>query len=210
MVAVQTMSGEVADEIASEARAYLDEAIELLAPEPRRLVAVGGVSGTGKTTVAALVAPGIGRAPGAVHLRSDLERKAMFGVDPLEPLPEAAYSAEANRAVYDRLLARAEDCLNAGRAVIIDATFLAEAERGALADLAARAGVGFAGIWLTADAQILARRVAARTGDASDADVAVLQGQLARGAGAGDWHAVNAAGSPQDVAEAVRGLIAAR
>ena len=194
MVAVQTMSGEVADDIAGEARDYLEEAIGFLAAKPARLVAIGGVSGSGKTSVAALVAPGLGRAPGAVHLRSDLERKAMFGVDPLDTLPEAAYRPEVSRAVYDRLKAQAGDCLAAGHAVIVDATFLAEAERGALADLAARAGVGFTGIWLTADPATLEARVAARTGDASDADIAVLHAQLARGVGAGDWHAVNAAG----------------
>jgi predicted kinase len=207
MVAVQTMSGEIGDETAREARAYLDDAIGYLAPRPAHLVAVAGVSGTGKTTVSALLAPGIGRPPGAVHLRSDLERKAMFGVEPLEKLPEAAYRPEASRAVYDRLLERAEACLAAGQSAIVDATFLAEAERAAFPALARRLDVPFTGIWLTADPAVLEARVAARTGDASDADVAVLRAQLARGVGAGSWAAVDASGPPEAVTARVQALL---
>ena len=138
MVAVQTMSGAVAGDIVRDARNYLEQAIVFLSPLPPRLVAVGGLSGSGKTTIAGRIAPSLGSSPGAVHLRSDLERKAMFGVEPLDRLPEEAYQSEASRDIYAWLLDEAEQILLARHSVIIDATFLAEADRRAVAELAAR------------------------------------------------------------------------
>ncbi len=209
MVAVQTMSGEVSEGLARDARGYLDDAIGYLAPPDARLVAVGGVSGTGKTTVAARLAPDLGPAPGAVHLRSDLERKAMFGVEPLTPLPAEAYEPEVSQRVYDRMLARAELALSAGHAVILDATFIDPAERGAAEASAKTAGVAFDGLWLTADPATLEARVSARADDASDADVRVLRSQLATHPDAVGWTRIEAGGSPDAVvarAAAVLGL----
>jgi len=138
MVAVQTTSGAVAGDMAREAKSYLEQAMNFLTPLPPRLVAVGGFSGSGKTAVAGRIAPGLGASPGAVHLRSDLERKAMFGVDPLARLPDAAYQSDVNSNIYARLLDEAEQILLARHSVIIDATFLAEADRQAVSDLGAR------------------------------------------------------------------------
>ena len=130
MVDVQTDAASHQEGRSNEdARAYLDYALQVLDGTPAVLVAVGGLSGTGKTTLARPLAPEIGRAPGAVHLRSDLERKAMAGVGPLEHLPDEAYTAAAGRDVYDRLLSRAETILDAGQSVILDATFLDPEER---------------------------------------------------------------------------------
>lgn len=201
MVAVQTMSGHVTEALARDARGYLDDAIGFLAPAPARLVAIGGVSGTGKTSVAAALAPGVGPAPGALHLRSDLERKAMFGVGPLTALPPEAYTSEVSAAVYRAMFAKARAALGARHGVILDATFLDPGERAAAEACAAEAGVPFDGLWLEADAATLEARVAAREGDASDADVAVLRGQLARGPEGGDWTKVDAVGAPDDVAD---------
>jgi uncharacterized protein len=66
---------------------YLSAALNYAAPAAPKLVVVGGLSGTGKTTLAASLAPWLGSAPGAVHLRSDLERKTLAGVEELERLP---------------------------------------------------------------------------------------------------------------------------
>ena len=74
------------------ARAGLATALSYLDPPAPSLVAVGGVSGTGKTTLATALAPRLGASPGAVHLRSDLERKALAGVGELDRLPDAAYT----------------------------------------------------------------------------------------------------------------------
>ncbi|KJS18020.1 MAG: kinase [Hoeflea sp. BRH_c9] len=203
MVAVQTMSGAVAGDIARDARSYLEQAIDFLTPLPPRLVAVGGLSGSGKTTIAVRIAPSLGPSPGAVHLRSDLERKAVFGVEPLDRLPEEAYRSEANRNIYARLLEEAEQILLARHSVIIDATFLSEADREAVAELAARLRVPFDGIWLNSDPATLERRIATRTADASDADADVLHAQLKRGTGPVTWTQINTSGELEQVVELV-------
>ena len=207
MVAVQTMSGSVSEEIAHDARTYLDQAVRYLSPAPPRLVAIGGVSGTGKTTVAGRIAPILGPAPGAVHLRSDLERKALFGVDPLVKLPDDAYRPDVNQKVYARLLGHAEDILRAGHAVIVDATFLSEQQAAAFRALADRAAAPIDGIWLSADPDILARRVAGRSGDASDADVAVLRSQLERQRKPPSWEDVDASGDVETVVARVEACL---
>ena len=69
--------------------------------------------------------------------------------------------------------------LAAGRPVILDATFMDAGERAMVEALAAEAGVRFAGVWLQSDPDLLRQRVGARTGDASDADLTVLEAQLA-------------------------------
>ena len=209
MVAVQTLSGAVDDAIVREARSYLKQAIDFLTPLPPRLVAVGGLSGSGKTAVSIRTAPDLGSAPGAVHLRSDLERKAMFGVEPLARLPAAAYRPEANRALYARLMDAAEQVLLAGHSVIVDATFLAAADRQAVAGLAGRLRVPFAGIWLDSDPATLERRVSARTADASDADAAVLHAQLERGTGPVNWTRIDAGGALDEVVRSVAATLAA-
>jgi uncharacterized protein len=188
----------------SDARAYLDEALSFLAPPPPRLIAVGGLSGSGKTTQGRLLAPRIGAAPGAIHLRSDLERKRLAGVGPLEHLPDDAYTAEAGKAVYSRIMTRAETILAAGHSVILDATWLAPDERAAAEHLAARAGVPFAGLWLEAPASVLGTRVTARKGDASDADAQVVAKQLERDTGAMTWTRIDTSGTSDDVAQTIR------
>src|SRR5262249_19782176 len=77
--------------IAGSARNYFHWALRFLQPKPPRLVAVGGLSGTGKSAVTRALAPRIGAAPGAVVLRSDVERKALFGKAEDEPLSADAY-----------------------------------------------------------------------------------------------------------------------
>ena len=73
--------------IAAQAKAYFALACDLIAPPPPRLIAVGGLSGTGKSVLARALAPHVAPAPGAVLIRSDVERKAMFGVAQTEKLP---------------------------------------------------------------------------------------------------------------------------
>lgn len=171
----------------ANARLYLEEALAFLAPREPRLLAVGGFSGTGKTTLARCLAPEIDAAPGAVHLRSDLERKSLEGVDATVRLPAEAYNEKASRRVYKRLLERAERLLDAGRSVLVDAAFLSEEDRCAFDLLAKRLQVPFAGIWLEAEPDVLIDRVAVREGDASDADPGIVSRQLQRGAGRVGW-----------------------
>ena len=78
-----------ADAAREEARAYFALARDFLdARAAPRLIAIGGLSGSGKSAVARAIAPHIGAFPGAVHVRSDIERKRLFGVGPLERLPQ--------------------------------------------------------------------------------------------------------------------------
>ncbi|MGA0602995.1 AAA family ATPase [Caulobacter sp. KR2-114] len=174
-----------------QARAYLAAAAAHLQPAPAKLLALGGVSGTGKTTLARKVAPALGAAPGAVILRSDEVRKRLAGLGPTDPAPADAYGREQMQAAYAVMLGEAERALRAGRAVILDATYMDVANREAAQALATRLDVAFDGIWLTAPAAVLEARVAARQGDASDATVEVLRGQLARGPGALSWRQVD-------------------
>lgn len=170
-----------------EAAAYFARALEYLAPPPPRLVAVGGLSGTGKTTLARALAPGLGASPGALHLRSDVLRKTLAKVGELERLPPDSYTPQASAAVYAALGRQAAAGLAAGQAVIVDAVFARPEERDAIAQVARDAGAAFHGLWLEADASVMKDRVTAREGDASDATAAVVDRQLAYDLGVIDW-----------------------
>lgn len=175
--AMQDPTGERQD-AKERAKAYLRLGLDCLAPPPPRLVAVGGLSGTGKTTLAAALAPMLGPAPGALHLRSDLERKLLFGVEETTRLGAASYSEDIGQQVYAALRRKARIALEAGHAVVIDAVCSRPDERNALESLAAELSVPFDGLWLEADADKLIARVAARRNDASDATADVVRQQL--------------------------------
>jgi aminoglycoside phosphotransferase family enzyme/predicted kinase len=189
------------------AAAFLDHALCYLRPPPPMLLAVGGVSGTGKSTLARRLAPVAGAKPGAVVLRSDVIRKQLWGKSPMEHLPEAAYSADSSAKVFQTIAERAEIILGAGHSVIADAVYGLPEEREALAKAARRANAKFIGFWLTASEDRLERRIAARTNDASDATIEVLHKQLRNIAPAQDWISIEAEGQPEDVfADALRHL----
>ncbi len=177
----------------------LERALALLQPPPPRLVAVGGLSGTGKTTLAANLAPLLLPVPGALHVRSDVVRKGLAGVGELDRLPPEAYTPEAAARVYAELVARAVPALAAGHSVVVDAVFAKPDDRAAFGKVAAEAGVRFDGIWLGAPTEVLKARVAARTHDASDATPAVVERQAAEPVGALEWHRIAAGGDPADV-----------
>jgi predicted kinase len=100
---------------------YLELAGAFLRPAPAQLIAIGGFSGSGKSTLARGLAPGVGAAPGALVVRSDLLRKSMMAVTPLAPLDDAGYTPAVTRRVYRELTARAVAALKAGHSVIADA-----------------------------------------------------------------------------------------
>jgi len=191
-----------------EARAYLALARSLLAPAPPRLIAIGGLSGTGKSTIARAVAPALGAAPGARVLRSDVIRKRLCGAAPETPLPGEAYGPEMTARVYRTLCDKALGALRAGFCAVVDAVALRPEERGAFAAVAATAGVPFAGIWLQAPAATMAARIRARRGDASDATEEVLSQQLSRDPGDLAWQRVDVGGDRAASIAAVRQFLA--
>lgn len=156
---------------------------------PPRLVAIGGLSGTGKTTLARALSPHLA----APLIRSDVVRKRAAGVGPTVHLSRAAYAPGTSEAVYRRMRCDARRALAAGSSVLLDATFLDAGERALARRLAEDVGVPFKGIWLDAPIQTLLARVASRRGDASDAAGAVVVAQAAHHPGETDWTHVSAA-----------------
>jgi aminoglycoside phosphotransferase family enzyme/predicted kinase len=176
----------------AEGRRYLAFAEAFLVPVAPRLIAVGGLSGTGKTSISAAIAAELGRPPGALHLRSDIERKRLFGVGDTARLPPAGYTQEASDAIYARLRDKAGRAIKAGQSVVVDAVHSRPDEREAIEAVARENGAAFTGIWLDAPEKTLIERVAARTGDASDADAEVVRRQLSYDIGPIKWTKLDA------------------
>jgi uncharacterized protein len=192
------LEGEKRGQALALARRYFELAVRFLGYLSPRLVAVGGLSGVGKSALGRVLAPELGRAPGALWLRSDLERKTMFKVEETVRLPASAYSGDVTRDVYERLIDKARIALRAGQAVLVDATFAAASERRAAAGVAAEVGVAFFGLFLDAPLATRLERIASRRGDASDADAEVARQQTAEPLGEKGWAALPASGSLRD------------
>jgi aminoglycoside phosphotransferase family enzyme/predicted kinase len=197
------------DHLVSLAARYMTAAQDFLASSPAPcLVAIGGLSGSGKTTIARSLAPRLGRAPGALHLRSDYIRKRIAQVPPEQHLPAAAYTPEADRQVFDMLMRDAGSGLEAGQWVIADAVFARPKDRSAIESVADRAGVPFHGIWLEAPTEIMTERVDHRRDDASDATAEVVARQTSYETGKITWTRFQNDGGPDAVLGAIGELFA--
>ena len=183
--------------VARTARAYFDLARRALAPPGPAFVAVGGLSGTGKSVLARMLGPALEPMPGAVIVRSDVERKALFGISEAEKLPASDYTDEVTGRTYAALAEKARRCIAAGHSVIVDAVFARPEERAALAEAAGPAGPPLQGLFLTADMATRLARVGGRFGDASDADAAVAQAQEGYDLGPLQWAKIDASGTPE-------------
>lgn len=200
-------TGAEARSIDAEALAYFDAAENFAQPAPPRFVAIGGLSGTGKTTLARNLAAGLGPAPGAVHLRSDVERKILFGVAPTDPLPPNAYEPEVSKTVFKTIHDKAMAALTAGHGVIVDGVYASTAERHAAERVAIGASVHFDGIFLEAPLGVRLARVETRVGDASDARAAVALAQEQYDIGPHRWTVVDAAGDFAETAANARTVL---
>jgi aminoglycoside phosphotransferase family enzyme/predicted kinase len=169
-------------EIEQEYRRHLHLAERLAEPPHAALLIMHGLSGSGKTTIA----QGLLEALGAVRLRSDVERKRLFGLAAEarsgSGLDAGLYAPGASERSYAHLAGLARDLLAARYPVIVDAAFLKRAWRERFAELARDAGAAFAIVACTASPATLRARLALReraARDASEAGLAVLERQLA-------------------------------
>jgi aminoglycoside phosphotransferase family enzyme/predicted kinase len=180
----QLRAGQAADGMRREAVAsehgYVALALRFAAPQRRALLITHGLSGSGKTTLT----QGLLEMMGAVRVRADVERKRLAGLSPLQGSDSAPgaglYGSAMNEATYARLLDAASAVLEGGWPVIVDATFLRQADRDAARRRASELGVPFLILHFTAAPDVLRERLlqrAARADDASEADEAVLSRQ---------------------------------
>jgi hypothetical protein len=193
--------------IAQRARAYFDWALRFIAPPARVLVAVGGLSGTGKSALARALAPAIEPAPGAVVIRSDVERKALSGKAETEPLPPEAYTPNMTLRVYCTIADKARRAVAAGHSAIVDAVFATPSEREGIEASAAALGVPFQGLFLVADLDTRLARVGGRKGDASDADAAIARAQESYELGALGWTRIDASGTLEETLARARAAL---
>lgn len=159
---------------------YLSAAQSLTEAQAAWLVIMHGVTGTGKSSVSETLL----EQTGAIRLRSDVERKRLFGLAPSDrssgEIKDALYGTETTRKTYDRLHALARQLLLFGYPVIVDATFLKRQHRDAFKKLAASLNVPFLILDVQARPATLRERVAARavaSDDVSEADLSVLEQQ---------------------------------
>jgi predicted kinase len=174
---------------------------------PPAIIAIGGLSGTGKSVLARALAPRFAPLPGAILLRSDVERKNLFGVRETERLPSQAYQADVTAQVYANLAVKAACLAHAGYSVIVDAVFAKPSERVAIETTARDGDIAFLGLFLTASLDARLQRARDRRLDASDADAAVVLQQENYDVGQMAWSIIDASGSPTQTCDAARAYL---
>lgn len=162
------------DALRADSTDYLELAKSFTRRHARQLVITCGPSGSGKTAGTQSMV----EERGFIRIRSDVERKRLFGLKPLDASDGEIYSADATTRTYARQAALAQSVLDAGFPVVIDATFLRVDQREDFRALAAELDVPFSILRFDADFDTLASRIRAREADASEADVEVLRGQI--------------------------------
>jgi len=165
-----------------EAREYCAMARRQAQKQEPVLVVMCGLSGSGKTWLSERLMAALP----AIRIRSDIERKRLFGIGETAPsgsgLAAGIYSAQASAATYATLFDYAARLLWSGHSVILDATFLDAAGRDAARRVGAAAGCSTVLVRAQAADTVLRDRIrqrASRTDEASEAGLAVLEHQLA-------------------------------
>ena len=155
-------------------RRYLQAALSWMQMGPAHLYITHGLPGSGKTHVSQRLL----EHEGAIRLRSDVERKRLFGLRMLDDSAAQGlnlYTAQVTAQTYSHLFATAAPALSAGLPVVLDAAFLQRGERDQARALAAQLGVGFSIVHCAAPLAVLRERLLARKGDASEANALVLE-----------------------------------
>lgn len=154
---------------------YLTLAEQFYTPSKPALIITYGLPGCGKTTVSQIVLEKFQ----AIRIRSDVERKRLFGLQAHESSESISgvnlYSQEATQRTYLRLLELTQTILQAGFSVIVDAAFLKQQEREQFKQLAEKLALPFAILNIHMDEELQKQRVRQRQNDASEADVSVLE-----------------------------------
>jgi aminoglycoside phosphotransferase family enzyme/predicted kinase len=189
-------------------RAYFELARGSICPLVPTLVAIGGLSGTGKSVLARGLAPAVMPLPGAVVLRTDVLRKQLFKVRETDRLPDSAYRPEITAQIYEILGQRAQRILSQGHSVVVDAVFAHEAERTAIHDAARKLKMRFVGLFLVTDLATRLSRVGRRERDASDATPEIAGLQEKYDIGSVDWPAIDASGTSEQTLKHCKTLIA--
>ncbi len=171
---------------AGDARHYLELAHDCLTPPEPRIVAVGGLSGSGKSRMARRLAPMLAL-PGAAVVRTDAMRKRLMGVGLTDPLPPEGYKPEVTAKVYQTMVAICARLAASGFPVIADGVFARPDERAAIEDAAKRVGCPFNGLWLEASFDVAAARIEKRVGDVSDATPEIRARQQEMELGSMTW-----------------------
>ncbi len=190
----------------TEARAYLDAALAYLSPPPPRLLAVGGLSGSGKSRMGRELATFLA-VPGAAVVRTDSLRKHLMGVAIHDRLGPEGYGEETTERTYRTLYDTCARLLAAGHSAVADAVFARPDQRAAIEAVAARAGVRFDGLWLDAPPDLAAARILGRKANVSDATPEVLQRQLAYDLGAITWSRIDSSPPKEESLAAGRAAI---
>lgn len=192
-------------DVMAELAAYLSFALTLVEPRRGAVVITRGVSGSGKSYLSERL---LDQLP-AVRLRSDVERKRLLGIKPTDDASkQGAYSSELTEQTYARLEMLAGETVQAGYIAIVDATFLKRAQRSRFRELAEAFAVPFVILDVDASVEVLQARILGRrnrTDNVSDADLGVLEAQLAAREPLDDAESENALqvtpGRPLDPAE---------
>ncbi|MEA2907471.1 MAG: uncharacterized protein QOI12_4858 [Alphaproteobacteria bacterium] len=195
---LEQMKVEERPAVRTTARKYFYWARRFIAPARPLLVAIGGLSGTGKSALARALAPDLAPAPGALWLRSDIERKHIFGMDETAALPAEAYAPAVTARVYATIADKARRAVAAGHSAVVDAVYAKPQERVALERSAAALGVPFHGLFLDAPLATRVARVGARSRDASDAGEEIVLAQERYDLGDLRWTRIDAGGTPEE------------
>jgi aminoglycoside phosphotransferase family enzyme/predicted kinase len=162
--------------IAETARKYYHLAWEYTRPRSGRLIVMSGLSGSGKSTVAKVIAQNLN----GIRLRSDAVRKHLAGLELEQKGTPELYTAAMSRQTFDRLSELAKILLPLGYTVILDARYDRFAGREPLFNLARTLGVPFHLVHCQAPLNVLIERLERRTGDISDATPDILRAQIAK------------------------------
>lgn len=172
-----------------------------------KLIAVGGLSGSGKSRMARMLAPYFACPAGARVVRTDVVRKRMMGVGLQEKLGSHGYTDEATAQTYQFFYNEIRVGLEQGHSVIADGVFANDEQRAQVEDAARTVGAPFVGLWVDAPPNIRSQRVASRKNNVSDVTEEVLKSQLSYDLGDIRWHRIDSSGLKEDTLRMGRNLV---